>query len=457
MVVHSEYFDQALIKLARWLVANFLLYNSDFSINEIPITDAIMAEEMNVEEYMNNIVLCMGEDAKNLILYIMPIVLRINIKLVLMDLGKEVAHNYIETIPSRVPYISYTTDDSLNLHDETICILLKPGHYDALYEDEYISNNNILLANPMPSRVAHTERIPIEFLNNQLHLSKSNYERTTVSGALNKDYLYTDCCNKHFEMQKYKEEIERFLPKVDFFRPNICTLLYIYIYIAPPFEIAHPFCFDCEKRISDKNLETLYGKKEVKKMSEKYKMEKQDKIKTICCRKRKSVGKYRKELEKENEERYYFSIEKDSEYKLTLGKCTCGKMLNMGILQTLYPTNKLNDWKHDHVSFIVLQGPGDSNYIHKRTDDSGQKLDRTFALSSFAYDAGYNDPDSRRSTTRLNLEYNTFDFITESSWREKTISSLSNKYLVSTRPTVTFQVERKKIEQPANRCCCRIL
>ncbi|MDR3547057.1 MAG: hypothetical protein P4M11_02060 [Candidatus Pacebacteria bacterium] len=67
----------------RRLIYNFMRANRDFRVNGLPISAA--ADTGSLDTYMEEVVLKQGEDARDLVFPIMPLLLRINIGIVLLD------------------------------------------------------------------------------------------------------------------------------------------------------------------------------------------------------------------------------------------------------------------------------------------------------------------------------------------------------------------------------------
>lgn len=136
----------------RSMIARYLKENNDPIFDGLPLSKAI--ECATVEEYIQCVVTNPGEDAKSMILSLAPIVLRINIATVFLD-----KNNAGDPDPNkRVQYFPYsssgsqlkiTRNDDLDLHDKEIAVMLKPGHYDALYKDQDI----IYFLDPIPGQV----------------------------------------------------------------------------------------------------------------------------------------------------------------------------------------------------------------------------------------------------------------------------------------------------------------
>lgn len=85
----------------------------------------------------------MGSEAQDLIVELLPIVLRISIRTIILD--KSAGNGGILEHVKR-PFIGKEKvwyNDSLNLHEAKLTILLKPGHYDILYSKEFLKETEI--------------------------------------------------------------------------------------------------------------------------------------------------------------------------------------------------------------------------------------------------------------------------------------------------------------------------
>ena len=91
----SDSFDKAIIYMIRCMTKNFLLEYKDRSLNELPFNLMILGDADSLEQYIDNIVMKMDEDAIGALLFIMPIVLRINIYIVNLDISQKQRVNYI--------------------------------------------------------------------------------------------------------------------------------------------------------------------------------------------------------------------------------------------------------------------------------------------------------------------------------------------------------------------------
>ena len=141
MFFTSNKFDLAFIKMLRYFVFNFCKFTPDFTFNDLSIRTTIEeVEGMPLETFCEQEILMLGVDARSVILLILPLILRINIKTVLLDLQAkqpDTRDNFTETYYSTSPDMTYRLEDSLNFHNKDIYICLKPGHYDALYSYEF--------------------------------------------------------------------------------------------------------------------------------------------------------------------------------------------------------------------------------------------------------------------------------------------------------------------------------
>ena len=89
MFLLEEQFDKAMIWFFRSAISDFLMKHRDLSMNGLPLEFCPIVEEpergATLELYIQNIVNKMNEDAQGFLLFIAPIVLRINIYIVNID------------------------------------------------------------------------------------------------------------------------------------------------------------------------------------------------------------------------------------------------------------------------------------------------------------------------------------------------------------------------------------
>ena len=69
---------------------NFLRFQKDFEINGTPIHYAILEDADSLEDYAEKIVMVMGTEAYSLVLYIVPLILRMSVHTVLLDMKEGV-------------------------------------------------------------------------------------------------------------------------------------------------------------------------------------------------------------------------------------------------------------------------------------------------------------------------------------------------------------------------------
>jgi len=139
----SHEFDRCIIFFIKKLTANFLL-NEEVRKKELyglPLEIATIVDAKTYEEYISNVVMHFGRDAEGLLLFVVPVIMKINIHIVNIDTSPE-ARMYKENTkfsvvdgPSRHQGLLHIIDgdSALNLHDQTLYVLRKDGHYDALF------------------------------------------------------------------------------------------------------------------------------------------------------------------------------------------------------------------------------------------------------------------------------------------------------------------------------------
>ena len=74
-----------MIEFLRELLYYFILENKMKKINDLELNQAVIGDAENIEVYCETIVRTMGEEARSLLTLILPIILRINISIVVLD------------------------------------------------------------------------------------------------------------------------------------------------------------------------------------------------------------------------------------------------------------------------------------------------------------------------------------------------------------------------------------
>jgi hypothetical protein len=110
-------------------------------INGLPIEIATIVDAETYEDYINDVVMQFGRDAQGLLLFVVPVIMKMNIHIVNIDTSAE-ARAYKEMSkfsvihgPAKHEDLMHEIqgDSALNLHDQTLYVLRKDGHYDALF------------------------------------------------------------------------------------------------------------------------------------------------------------------------------------------------------------------------------------------------------------------------------------------------------------------------------------
>ena len=110
MFVLDREFDLGMVFFIRSSTRYFIENNMDASINGLPMEIASEAEEnpkaKNLKDYIKNILMMENEDAQGFLLYVVPIVLRINIYIVNIDTSAQARVRYfINFIEQRNSYL----------------------------------------------------------------------------------------------------------------------------------------------------------------------------------------------------------------------------------------------------------------------------------------------------------------------------------------------------------------
>ena len=136
-------FDKCIVYFIRKLTANFMCNETirKKTINGLEIEVATIVDSDSYDEYIEDIVMRFGRDAQGLLLLIVPVILKMSIHIVNIDTSQE-AQRYLE-MPSfsKIPGPARHDDlqhmiagnSRLNLHDETLYVMRKDGHYDAIF------------------------------------------------------------------------------------------------------------------------------------------------------------------------------------------------------------------------------------------------------------------------------------------------------------------------------------
>ena len=113
----------------------------------MPISVAPIVEDVegatDLEGYIEKIVMKMHEDAQGFLHSLLPVIMRISIFIVNIDTTYAVRDKpdkwiTINDYKSGYEENKFEQSDHLNFHSQTIYVLRKDGHYDALYKPDNI-------------------------------------------------------------------------------------------------------------------------------------------------------------------------------------------------------------------------------------------------------------------------------------------------------------------------------
>ena len=91
----------------------------------------------SIEEYCEKVVMRMGEDARDFIINLTPIVLRISLEVVYVDEpNRGDFEMQYQNYSAEAPSFSCELNDSLNLHSTVLSVLLRTRHYDIIYRKQ---------------------------------------------------------------------------------------------------------------------------------------------------------------------------------------------------------------------------------------------------------------------------------------------------------------------------------
>eukprot|EP01022_Parablepharisma_sp_SALTPOND_P012372 TRINITY_DN1587_c0_g1_i2.p2 TRINITY_DN1587_c0_g1~~TRINITY_DN1587_c0_g1_i2.p2 ORF type:complete len:271 (+),score=52.13 TRINITY_DN1587_c0_g1_i2:2824-3636(+) len=129
---------QSLIRVLRRLVFNFLSLNSDLEVDGKDLTSIMEEKNYTLEEYTHNVVIPQGNDAEHVIFLVTPLVLRIRITFVMLSNNPGETDNPVTKYEAKAKKLDYFMDDGLDLHEESLSILVTPAHFDVLYSKDFI-------------------------------------------------------------------------------------------------------------------------------------------------------------------------------------------------------------------------------------------------------------------------------------------------------------------------------
>ena len=89
MFYYDSNFDFGLIWFIKNSTKNFMKSNKECLINGVPIKLAAEMDANNIEDYINNILMKENEDARGVLLNLVPIVMRINIYILNIDTSEK--------------------------------------------------------------------------------------------------------------------------------------------------------------------------------------------------------------------------------------------------------------------------------------------------------------------------------------------------------------------------------
>lgn len=141
-------FDKCMVYFIRKLTANFLSNEliKNKKINGLEIHIATIVDADSYEAYIEDVVLRFGRDAQGLLLLVVPVIMKMSVHIVNIDTSQE-AQLYVESPkfsliegPARhadlmheIAPNSQNEPSALNLHDQTLYVMRKDGHYDAIF------------------------------------------------------------------------------------------------------------------------------------------------------------------------------------------------------------------------------------------------------------------------------------------------------------------------------------
>jgi len=147
LMMNTRKFCKNMILLLKVLVGNFILANADLDIETDSIRTSIEAEGMTVEDYVSSKVLNMKVPPPELVMRILPVILRIKIEI--FSLKNNPGYK-AQLILYKAELASYKHDlnDKLNFHDLKLSLCGEGEEkYTILYEKPIVSKELIVTDN----------------------------------------------------------------------------------------------------------------------------------------------------------------------------------------------------------------------------------------------------------------------------------------------------------------------
>jgi len=146
----------------RNLIAKFLIQNKSFEIKGISLLNIIGSEFSSITNFIENSLCKQKIPPKILIIAITPIVLRISLDCITLDINnlENNENPIIETFFAMAPGFHNVLGDGLDFHDENISILVNPADYAILYSSKYWEIHGKIIEN------SENQKIDLEFMKN---------------------------------------------------------------------------------------------------------------------------------------------------------------------------------------------------------------------------------------------------------------------------------------------------
>ena len=141
----------------------------------------------------------MGEDARDYILNIVPFVLRFGLVVVYVDeknRGEQEMQN--QQYSASTEDFKFEVEDGLNMHNESLCVFLKTGHYDVIYREKDFKNKELRYLGQID-----------EELNAHLNHHRQLQNEARISAADYEHYHGKERSNRRVIRSHYEEEKER--------------------------------------------------------------------------------------------------------------------------------------------------------------------------------------------------------------------------------------------------------
>ena len=151
----------------------------------------------------------MGEDARDFIINLTPLVLRVSLEVFYVDeQGRGELEMLKQSFKAKTTEFFFSLPDSLNLHDEVISVFLKTEHYDIIYRRNWCSSFSLCIRenSNLISKLTEEAKANMEESNNQELVSQDKTQDTKK--RITNNIMILRPCGHSFDHTIHREHIQ---------------------------------------------------------------------------------------------------------------------------------------------------------------------------------------------------------------------------------------------------------